>query len=255
MGSCNPIGVFDSGLGGLSVLKTMMTIMPQEHFIYFGDSKRAPYGTKSVETVRFYSNEIVEDFVARGAKAIVIACNTATSAAAEALRAKHNIPIIGVEPALKPAALENPSGQIVVMATEMTLREEKFSRLMGQYDSCTDIIKMAVPEFVTLVDHGITSGPKITAVLDAYFNELDLKKIKGIVLGCTHYVFLKAAILEYFDNRVRLYDGNEGTAKHLKEVLTRENKLCIEGQGHGQVTIMNSLGDEMVARSYELIGK
>lgn len=251
MGSCAPIGVFDSGLGGISVLKAMQSLMPKENFIYFGDSRRAPYGTKSVEVVRQYSEEIVSDFVARGAKAVVIACNTATSAAADYLRAQYDIPIIGVEPALKPAAIENPNGHVVVLATEMTLRERKFNQLMQQFQDSVELTRMAVPEFVTLVDQGILQGPEVNRVLDRYLADIDLKTVNGVVLGCTHYVFLKEAISAYFGHRVALYDGNLGTARHLQSVLAQRDSLCTGTVG--TVVIENSLGEEMVGRSYQLL--
>lgn len=251
MGDCSPIGVFDSGLGGISVLKSMMRLLPQEHFIYFGDSRRAPYGPKSIDTVRAYSDEIVELMINKGAKAVVIACNTATSAAADFLRSKYPIPIIGVEPALKPAAIAHPNGHILVLATEMTLREQKFDKLMKQFQMSNKISTLAVPEFVSLVDRGITEGPQITEVLNRYFSDVNLSDIQGIVLGCTHYVFLKPPIIEYFHNRVHLYDGNEGTARQLLQVLRSTNQLCEEGDG--SATLLNSRGEDMVCRSYELL--
>lgn len=247
-----PIGVFDSGLGGISVLKTLSAMMPHENFIYFGDSARAPYGTKSLETVSAYSEEIVDFFMDKGAKAVVIACNTATSAAASNLRQKYPIPIIGMEPALKPAALENPRGTVLVMATEMTLREEKFAKLIRNYQADLQIITQAVPEFVTLVEAGVYSGQPIQAVLSHYFGNLREAKLDGIVLGCTHYVFLKAAIGEFFGHQVKIYDGNEGTARHLKDVLAQSN-LLNPSDSLGKVDLFNSAGALLIERSKTLL--
>lgn len=249
---CKPIGVFDSGLGGLSVLKTLITMMPNESFIYFGDSLRAPYGPKLPETILNYSQEIVEDFISRGVKAVVIACNTATSAAAHVLREKYSIPIIGMEPALKPAAMAHPGGRIAVLATEMTLREQKFARLMTRHQGNVTLAKMAVPEFVTLVDQGIVAGPQIDAVLERLFPKDESLPIDGLVLGCTHYVFLRQAISDYFSYPVNIYDGNLGTARHLKEVLEGSQLLC-DGNEKGTITLLNSAGADMVQRSYRLL--
>lgn len=251
MVNCAPIGVFDSGLGGLSVLKEMMTLMPHENFIYYGDSARAPYGTKSVETVRHYSDEIVDYFVQQGVKAVVIACNTATSAAADYLRQKHTIPIIGVEPALKPAALENRGGHILVLATEMTLRENKFSRLMQQYQNESTISKVAVPEFVTLVDQGKIEAKAVESILDHYLEAIPKEAVSAVVLGCTHYVFLKVFIEAYFKHPVKLYDGNFGTANHLQQLLVSREACCTKGLG--EIRLENSLGEVMVERSYQLL--
>ncbi len=249
---CQPIGVFDSGLGGLSVLKTLIAMMPNESFIYFGDSLRAPYGPKLPETILNYSEEIVEDFISRGVKAVVIACNTATSAAAHVLRGKYTIPIIGMEPALKPAALAHPGGHIAVLATEMTLREQKFARLMERYQDNVTLSKIPVPEFVTLVDQGIVGGPLVNAVLERLF-PLDASiPVDGLVLGCTHYVFLRQAISDYFNYPVNIYDGNMGTARHLKEILEDGQLLC-DGNQKGTITLLNSAGAIMVERSYMLL--
>ena len=131
-----PIGVFDSGVGGISVLKEAVKLLPNEDFIFFGDSKNAPYGVKSVEQVYQLSKKIVTDFIAQDAKAIVIACNTATSAAAKRLRSEHpEIPIIGLEPALKPAVLAKENSHVLVMATPLTLKEQKFADLMKRFES------------------------------------------------------------------------------------------------------------------------
>lgn len=249
--SCAPIGVFDSGLGGISVLQTIHHVLPHEDLIYFGDSKRAPYGPQSVEQVRAYSDEIVQNMIDQGAKAVVIACNTATSAAAEYLRSKYPIPIIGMEPALKPAAMAHPGGKLAVMATEMTLREKKFASLLGRFEENHTILKVPAPDFVVLVDQGLTEGRAVEAVLSQLFPMSDQEDLDGIVLGCTHFVFLKKAISQYFKKPIHLYDGNLGTAKYLKTRLKALGLLC-EKQEEGQVSIHNSAGQAWVDRSWIL---
>jgi glutamate racemase len=259
MGSCaGPIGVFDSGLGGLSVLKTLQQILPYEDFIYYGDSSRAPYGPLPKDKVIQYSDEIVRYFISREAKAVVIACNTATSAAADYLRECYDFPIIGMEPALKPAALAHAGDTIAVLATEMTLREAKFERLMSHYETTSRILKLAVPEFVTLVEQGIVEGAPIKHALDELFSKEQTENIAAIVLGCTHYVFLKDSIVEFFKGKVTVYDGNMGTARQLKNVLSRLSLLNTSKKTNhifGSLEIINSAGEAMVEQSFALLNK
>ena len=141
-----PIAVFDSGLGGISVLRELVRLMPEEDYLYFGDSANAPYGTRPVERVRALTLETISRLYDRGIKAAVIACNTATSAAITQLRARFaDIPVIGMEPALKPAVLEHPGGCVLVLATPLTLREEKFSRLLEHYETMAEIVRLPCP--------------------------------------------------------------------------------------------------------------
>ena len=156
------IGVFDSGLGGISVLKELREAMPSEKFIYYGDSANAPYGIKTKEEITERCEKIIEFFLKEGVKAIVIACNTATSAAANVLREKYsNLPIIGMEPALKVAADGKIDNTIVVMATPLTLREEKFNNLMSQYDDDNIVIKMPCPELVNIVENDLLDDKEV----------------------------------------------------------------------------------------------
>lgn len=153
----NPIGFFDSGLGGISVLKESIKLLPNENFIYFGDSINAPYGSKSIEEIRELTNKAIEFLISKNVKAIVIACNTATSASVNELRDKYSkdIPILGIEPALKPASLSNKKGSIVVMATERTLSEKKFFDLMDKVAKQRDVIKLPCPSLVKFVENEI----------------------------------------------------------------------------------------------------
>lgn len=220
-----PIGVFDSGVGGVSVLAEMMKILPEENFIYFADSANAPYGTKSVDEVRLFSLNIADNLYKLGIKALVVACNTATSAAINEIRARLDIPVIGMEPALKPAVECAGRGKIVVMATPMTLKEKKFSNLLHRYDEQKEIMLLPCPGLVELIEKGGRCGPEIRAYLEELFQPVDRQTLAAIVLGCTHYIFIRDEISRRVDDCVQIIDGNCGTAKQLHRVLTEEGLL------------------------------
>ena len=162
----SPIGFFDSGVGGLSVLREAISIMPNENYIYFGDSQNAPYGTKDLQEVKQLTFKAAEFLRAKKVKAIVVACNTATSAAIEELRIKYtDIPIIGIEPALKPAVKLHRKGSVIIMATPMTLREKKFKELMLKFKDECDIVSMPCAGLVEFVENGILKGDDIESYL------------------------------------------------------------------------------------------
>ena len=194
MASTAPIGVFDSGLGGISVAREIRRDMPNEHVLYFGDSANAPYGTKSPEQVRELSDVIVKRFVEQGVKAVVIACNTATSAAANELRDTYDIPIIGMEPALK-VACDRGHGKrqrVIVAATPLTLRERKFAVLMDRFKADHTIFPEPCPGLVEIVEHGqLDDHDVVMRTLHQYFDQYDLSTIDSVVLGCTHFVFYR----------------------------------------------------------------
>ena len=215
-----PIGVFDSGAGGISVLKRLWALMPNEQYLYYGDSANAPYGTKTVEEIRDLTIRHVETLLSRGCKAIVIACNTATAAAAQQLREAHpDVPIIGLEPALKPAALSGEHPTVVVMATPLTLREEKFAALTRRFESQCNLIKLPAPELVELVEQNKMGTDEMRAYLETLFAPLDKDKIDCLVLGCTHFPFAKREIRAVLGDRVVFFDGAVGEAKYTKQVL------------------------------------
>ena len=248
-----PIGIFDSGLGGISVLKEACKRMPNEHFIYFGDSANAPYGTKAKEEIIARCVAICDFFIEKNVKAIVIACNTATSVAAPILREKYDIPIIGMEPALKPVAHDKTNQNIVVMATPLTLKEKKFELLMSKYSDSNNIIKMPCPELVKIVENDLLDNEEIVMKqLNTYYKDIDLNTIDSIVLGCTHFVFYRKYFDQYFKN-IDVIDGNAGTIKHLHRILEERN-LCNEGIG--SVSIFNSSKDEKyIQLSYKLLNR
>lgn len=227
----SPIAVFDSGLGGISVLKELVRLMPHENYIYFGDSKNAPYGVKTAGEVLALTENAVDMLIKKQAKTIVVACNTATSAAVDILRQKHpDLPVIGIEPALKPAAAASSNGRIVVMATAMTLREKKFSMLLEQYADKAEITLLPAPGIVEFVEKGITKGPKLEAYLTQLLATCREAKPDSIVLGCTHFPFVKDSIKKVIGCPVRIFDGAEGTAKETRRQLAIANKLNDSGE-------------------------
>ena len=225
------IGVFDSGLGGISVLKEFVKSMPSENFIYYGDSANAPYGIKTKKEITDRCENIIEFFIKQGVKAVVIACNTATSASANILRKKYSyLPIIGMEPALKVAADGKTDNTIVVMATPLTLRE---------------IVENDLLDDEEVVENQISD----------YYKGLDMKKINSVVLGCTHFVFYKDYMEKILNNNIDIVDGNVGTANHLKETLRERNELRDEDK-EGSVKIFNSSKDEkFITLSKELLNR
>lgn len=242
-GSELPIGVFDSGLGGISVLAEAVHRLPHESFIYYGDSAHAPYGTKDVTAIKQLSLDAADFLVAKGIKALVVACNTATSVAINELREKLSIPVIGMEPALKPAVEMGGEGKIVVMATPITLRENKFQRLLGKFQDMGDILPLPCPGLVELIERGHYEGKEIKDYLITLFSLLDKTKVSTVVLGCTHYIFIKNEVRDYFCNQVTIIDGNCGTVKQLHRILT-EKELLSESIGNGQVIFFSSAQNE-----------
>lgn len=249
-----PIGFFDSGVGGISVLKEAIKLLPKEDFVYLGDSKNAPYGTKKVDEVITLSFSAVDFLLKHEVKAVVVACNTATSAAIDALRQKYgSIPIIGIEPALKPAVELNKQGKIIIMATPMTLSESKFYSLMKSYEKELEIETVPCAGLVELIEEGILEGEQIEEYLKSKLNPYMSSKIASIVLGCTHYPFIKKSLLKILGAETTIIDGSLGTAKQLKRQL-KENGLLSRKEHIGKVEIFNSLYKKQILElSYKLL--
>lgn len=218
-----PIGIFDSGFGGISVLAAAARLLPAERFVYLGDNLHAPYGSLTEEAIMAHTRHSVAFLVEADCKAIVIACNTATSVAAAVLRRELELPIIAMEPALKPAALLAGDGQVLVMATEVTLKLPKFQRLMESYGK--NAVPIPAPKLVPAVEAGITAGPAMQALLEAYLAPYLPRPVKAVVLGCTHFVFLKPALRKLLPDNILLIDGNAGTARQLQKRLAQEALL------------------------------
>jgi glutamate racemase len=250
-----PIGVFDSGVGGISVLRELVKLMPEENFIFFGDSKNAPYGTKSLEEVRALSKKDADFLVEQGVKALVVACNTVTSAAVGILRETYaDMPVIGIEPALKPAVLSKPHPRVLVMATPMTLREEKFHQLMLRYEDEADIVRLPCPGLVEFVERGELEGAALEKFLEGLFAPCRIESVDCAVLGCTHYPLVRPAIQKVLGSRVAIFDGGAGTARETRRRLL-EAGLKNTAEKPGAVRMENSLGTaEMEALSWKLLG-
>lgn len=249
-----PIGFFDSGVGGISVLKEAVKVLPHENFIYFGDSQNAPYGVKKIEEVRKLTLNAVDFLVRKDVKAVVVACNTATSAAIDNLRDKYtDIPIIGIEPALKPAIELKREGKIIVMATPMTLSEEKFNNLMKNYDKSSDMQPMPCPGLVEIIESGVLEGEIVTAYLKDKFVPYMHGKIAAVVLGCTHYPFIRKALSDVLNNNVPIIDGSSGTVNQLKRQLDKFG-IINNSYSNGKIDIYNSLNNNtIIDLSYRLL--
>jgi len=240
----NPIAVFDSGVGGISVLRELVKILPQEDYIYYGDSKNAPYGMKDKETVKQLTINAAEYLFAQGAKGLVVACNTATSAAVRSLREIYpDIPIVGIEPALKPAATRKPNCRVLVMATPMTIREEKFQNLMKNYEDMAEIIPLPCPGLMDFVERGDLSSVDFKSYLEELLFVHRIHPVDSVVLGCTHYPFAKDMIKEVLGPDVMVFDGGEGTAREMRRRLA-EADLLNPSEEKGTVDFQNSLEDE-----------
>ena len=236
-----PIGFFDSGVGGLSVLKASRKLMPNENYIYFGDSKNAPYGIKDVKEVKNLTYNAVEFLLSKGSKAIVIACNTATSAAVADLRVTYpNVPIVGIEPAVKPAVKLNTNKAIIIMATPMTIKEKKFMNLMDKYKNDADIRPMPCAGLVEFIEKGNVDSYEIREYLKDKYKDYNKDEIGAIVLGCTHYPFIKNVIMDIIGEDKPIIDGGMGTCKELRRRLDIVN-LINTSKEDGEVKIYNSM--------------
>lgn len=245
-----PIGVFDSGLGGISVLKELMALMPEEHYLYFGDSANAPYGTRTTEEVKILTLNAAARLYEQGIKALVVACNTATAAAITQIREEYpDLIVVGIEPALKMATDRFPNGHVGIMATQVTLREEKLEHLVGRFPDAT-VEKIPAPGLVELVEQGKTQSEETAAllmeILSPYVGQLD-----AIVLGCTHYPFVKDTVQRILGDGVEVLDGGAGTARQTKRLLEERGLLR---SGEGALKMENSSGKrELLELGMELL--
>lgn len=242
-----PVGVMDSGLGGVSVLLELVRLLPHEHFIYYGDSAYAPYGERDPETIKARALFCAERLYKDGAKALVLACNTATGVAIKDIREKfQDIPVIGIEPAIKPASMQTDSPRVVVMATPVTLRQGKFQELLGRFSDRADIIPVPCRGLVELIEDGILEGPELEKAVSDCLSPALSPVPDSIVLGCTHYPLIKEAIDKAVFGlcgcHVPLLDGGDGTARQTMRLLD-QNELLNPGPEAGGITWRTSAQD------------
>lgn len=235
-----PIGVFDSGVGGLSVLREIRTRLPQESLLYLADSGHVPYGEKSPEFIRQRCRSIAEFLLGQGAKALVLACNTATAAGVAELRERYpHVPLVGMEPAVKPAAQATRSGVVGVLATTGTLRSAKFAALLDRFASDVRVITQPCPGLVECIEAGELKGDTTRSLLQGFVQPLIEQGCDTLILGCTHYPFIKPLLTELLPPHVTLVDTGAAVARHLEAVLAARDLL-----GHDEaVTRFWSSGD------------
>jgi glutamate racemase len=214
----NPIGLFDSGIGGTSIWKEIHQLLPNEDTIYLADSKNAPYGEKSKEEIIHLSCKNTEYLLNLNCKIIVVACNTATTNAIKELRAKYDVPFIGIEPAIKPAALHSQTQKIGILATKGTLNSELFYKNVEQFQDI-QIMEQIGFGLVELIESGKTNSTEMKALLNQYFSPMIESNIDYLVLGCSHYPYLIPQIKKILPNNIKIIDSGEAVAKQTKRVL------------------------------------
>lgn len=222
------IGIFDSGIGGMTLLHQAMVLLPHEKYIFYADTDHVPYGTKSREQVVSYVDEVMRFLVVHGCKAVVIACNTATAVAAEAMRRKYTMPIIGIEPAVKPAVAESHGKRVLVVATPLTVHEEKLINLVSRVDCSHQVDLLPLPRLVEFAERGEFVSDEVTAYLTAQLSGFDLLQYSELVLGCTHFNFFKDSFRRILPAQVQMIDGSEGTIKQLARVLEARGELVTQ---------------------------
>ncbi|SRR5712692_1247991 len=232
MNKDNPIGVFDSGIGGLTVLQKIIEVLPRENTVYLGDTARAPYGIKSTETVLRYSFENTDFLVEKDVKLVVVACNTSTAVALERLREKVAVPVIGViEPGVIRALSTSKKKKVGVIGTEATIQSGAYTKALRAEDPSVEVYSRACPLFVPLAEEGWTDNAVAEMTVKAYLGSLRQSGIDTLILGCTHYPLLKNAIRKFMGSGVKLVDSAEEVAKNVGAVLKKESLARKTGKG------------------------
>nr|WP_294933928.1 glutamate racemase [uncultured Flavobacterium sp.] len=239
MSSKKPIGIFDSGIGGTSIWKEIHNLLPNEDTIYLADSKNAPYGQKTKEEIIALSEKNTELLLELGAKLIIVACNTATTNAIKELRAKYDVPFIGIEPAIKPAAHQSETETIGILATKGTLNSELFNRAVETHSN-VKIIEQVGHGLVQLIEEGKINSPEMTGLLESYLKPMIEANIDYLVLGCTHYPYLIPQIKKILPDHIKIIDSGEAVAKQTKNVLEKNNLLHPYNEKNEQIFYVNS---------------
>ncbi|MDO6761014.1 glutamate racemase [Tamlana sp. 2_MG-2023] len=220
-----PIGIFDSGVGGTSIWKEIQTLLPYENMIYLADSINAPYGPKGKEAIMDLSIKNTEYLINKGCKLIVVACNTATTNAIDYLRSKYDLPFIGIEPAIKPAALQSKTHTIGILATKGTLSSELFHKTSHLFANNANILEQEGHGIVELIESGKLYTDEMKALLKIYLNPMIEAGIDYLVLGCTHYPYLIPLLIEFLPEHIKIIDSGEAVARQTKAVLEHHNLL------------------------------
>lgn len=230
------IGIFDSGIGGITLLHQAVVLLPTENYIFYADTDHVPYGTKSRDEVIGYVDEVMQFMSRHDCKAVVIACNTATAAAAEVMRERYSMPIIGIEPAVKPAVKESKGKRVLVAATPLTVREKKLKNLVARVDYEHLVDLLALPRLVEFAEHGEFESEAVRQYLTEELSGYDLDKYGELVLGCTHFNYFKDSLRQILPPKMRIIDGSEGTVRQLARVLDVRGELAapVEGASYGK---------------------
>lgn len=252
-----PIGLFDSGIGGTSIWKEIHELMPNEDTIYLADSKNAPYGQKSKEEIIHLSSKNTEFLLNQNCKIIVVACNTATTNAIKELREKYQVPFIGIEPAIKPAALHSKTQTIGILATQGTLNSELFHQTAQQFQD-TKIIEQIGHGLVPLIEKGKINSPQIKELLNNYLQPMIEANIDYLVLGCSHYPYLLPQIKKILPKHIKIIDSGEAVAKQTKNILSEKNSLNQENHQPKNIFYTNAnptILEKILKHNYPVIKK
>lgn len=219
------IGIFDSGIGGVTLLHQALITLPEENYIFYADTDHVPYGTKTKEQVIGFVDEVMQFMLEHDCKAVVIACNTATSVAVQQMRARYPIPIIGIEPAVKPAVEQSEGKRVMVVATPLTIREEKLINLVKRVDDEHLVDLLPLPRLVTFAERTEFDSEEVEEYLKSELSQYSLEEYSELVLGCTHFNYFKDSFRKIFPDPVRFIDGSVGTINQLKRILKQKNQL------------------------------
>ncbi len=255
--SKNPIGIFDSGIGGTSILKEIHTLLPKENIIYLADSKNAPYGNKSESEILQLSIKNTEYLLKQNCKLIVVACNTATTNSISYLRKSYSVPFIGIEPAIKPAALNTATKTVGILATKGTLSSQLFHQTSNLHAHGIKVIEQVGEGIVPLIETGNLESEEMKALLQTYLEPMIAQNIDYLVLGCTHYPYLIPMLTEMLPKDVKIIDSGLAVAKQTKSILasngilnTSTNKTSVKLYTNGNIEVLNSILNHQFDTSY-----
>jgi glutamate racemase len=251
-----PIGIFDSGVGGLTVARAVSALLPQESILYIGDTARSPYGPKPIADVRRYALEVLDDLVAQGVKMLVIACNTASSAMLRDARERYDVPVVEViNPAVRTAMSTTRNGRVGVIGTAGTISSGAYQDMLGVNERLT-VFARACPRFVEFVEAGITGSPEVLEVAEAYLAPLRAAEVDTLVLGCTHYPFLEGAISYVMGADVSLVSSDTETAKDVyRQLVSRDLLAGPDAEPQHVYEATGASADEFLRLAHRLMGR